>query len=523
MVPQMSDETGFPHVDGMPPYATCLRVLEECPLVIVIIDRRYGRPFKDWGPYPQYAGCGPTHAELRHALSLGKRVLIFVHNDTWNFYEFWRKNADAMTGAPEGLDTATLEMFRELKLRQPVPWIHKFSDSADVIRSLQGEFVNQLYEYLRERQDQTTDLASYLLGKIFEAAPEVRAKIEGELTPKLSSDRQELERRLADIRTELENTRGATEESLRRLAEDKKGVEERLQSVTAETRTMQLMLARAALKDASWLTHVRTTLMPKQPGGIPFHNSAEVAIRGYHALAGAQGVVPKLESVTWAVLPKKEGILSRGYDAGVILTGSNFIPGITYRHRRRGAVEPDWWHLPSIYFCDYLELAAMATEADGQLNFYDYEFQVRNPEGQVSEWVPYSTDLNLDEVKGRQAKYLEEGKKLMAANTPDAAFEPLRKAWLYADRLFGTNSEETKVANEILNNCRDVRALERLRFRVGAELVITSGPYAGARGTVVQLLLNHVHAYVIKPEAGNNFQASDDQVAVAVEATTAPR
>lgn len=105
LVPMMSNEGGFPHADGMPPYATCLRVLEDCPLVIGVVDRQYGHGFDDWGPYPQYAGCAPTHAELRHALELGKRVLIYVHNDTWNFYELWRKNSDVFkTGAaPAGL------------------------------------------------------------------------------------------------------------------------------------------------------------------------------------------------------------------------------------------------------------------------------------------------------------------------------------------------------------------------------------------------------------------------------------
>jgi uncharacterized protein DUF4062 len=59
LTPLMSEEAGFPNVDGMPPYATCLRALEECPLVIVVIDRSYGRSFDDWGPYPSMQGSRP--------------------------------------------------------------------------------------------------------------------------------------------------------------------------------------------------------------------------------------------------------------------------------------------------------------------------------------------------------------------------------------------------------------------------------------------------------------------------------
>jgi hypothetical protein len=87
MTPVMSDEAGFPRFNGMPPYASCLRALEECPLVIGVVDRFYGTTFDDWGPYPEYKGLSPTHAELRHALKLGKRVLIYVQNGTWIFYE----------------------------------------------------------------------------------------------------------------------------------------------------------------------------------------------------------------------------------------------------------------------------------------------------------------------------------------------------------------------------------------------------------------------------------------------------
>jgi hypothetical protein len=123
----MSDEGGFPHIDGMPPYATCLRALEECPLVIVVIDRRYGMSVQDWGPYPQFKGCSPTHAELRHALDRGKRVLVYVHDDVWNFYEVWRKNRQAFeTAVPQDFDKATLHMLHELKQRDPVPWMEHF-------------------------------------------------------------------------------------------------------------------------------------------------------------------------------------------------------------------------------------------------------------------------------------------------------------------------------------------------------------------------------------------------------------
>jgi hypothetical protein len=327
LTPLMSDENGFPHVDGMPPYATCLRALEECPLVIGVIDRRYGTRFEDWGPYPQFAGCAPTHAELRHALDLGKRALIYIHDDVWNFYEVWRKNRGAFaTAAPQGLDEATLLMIHELKKRDPVPWMAHFSDVADLQESLNGEFVNQLYGHLRDREKQTADLAGYLLEKIVEAAPEVRDKIVAGLSPDLVVDRDALGDQLARIEAELEAERGTSQERIRELEGERAEAQSRFDSVSQQLNQTSLLLARSAMKDASWLSFVRQTMMPKQPGRVPFHNSAEVALRGYHAAAGNR-VVPVLREVTWSPLAYSEGGLHRGYRAGIIFHGDNFVPG----------------------------------------------------------------------------------------------------------------------------------------------------------------------------------------------------
>jgi len=517
ITPQMSDESSFPHTDGMPPYVACLRVLEECSLVIVVIDRRYGASFQDWGPYSQFVGCSPTHAELRHALDLGKPVLIFVHHDVLNFYEVWRKNKDAFkSAAPQGLDEATLSMLLELKQRDPVPWIAKFSDVADLQNSLNAEFVNQLYTHLRERQKQTSDAARYLLDKITEAAPEVREQIAAGLNPDLVADRDELQNRLSTIEQELEKTKGASQECILDLEREKTDVHTRLDAVTQGLGQASLLLARAAMKDVSWLTLVRTTMMPKQPGRVPFHNSAEVALRGYHAASGNRQK-PVLQEVTWSPLEYVEGGLHRGYRAGIIFRGSNFVPGVTTTYRRRceglPAGQSDYfWRLPNIYFGDYLEVASGDEPIEASLSWRGYEFQVKNPDGVKSDWVPFTfpfDDKQLDQVRRDS---LEQGKRLLVAGKAAEAVEPLRKAYVFADRMLGIEHAETLSAKAILDKARCEAALAKLRFRVGAHLKVSVGSYAGQSGIVERLLLNHLHAYVIRPSEGESFQAADDQV-----------
>lgn len=76
MVPQLSNDPAFPRLSGEKPYVTCLRTLEECPLVIGLLECKYGQPFADWGAYPEYNDLSPTHAELRHTLKTGKKLLL---------------------------------------------------------------------------------------------------------------------------------------------------------------------------------------------------------------------------------------------------------------------------------------------------------------------------------------------------------------------------------------------------------------------------------------------------------------
>jgi|GEM_PF-6274358 len=518
LTPMLSDEGGFPHDDGLPPYATCLRALEECPLVVGVIDRKYGQPFEDWGPFNQYHGLSPTHAELRHALDCGKRLLLFVHNDICTFYEVWRKNKDAFaTSAPQGLEERTLQMLHEFKKRNPAPWIERFSDVTSLLQALNREFVNQLYIHLRDREKLTADAASYLLDKITEAAPEVREKITAGLNPELVADREALRFRLSEIEEDLKQTKGATEGHILDLTQAKNEVLSRLSIVSGQLDQTRLLLARSAMKDITWLDFIRRSMMPPQPGRVPFHNSAEVALRGYHAASG-NNIVPLLHEVSWSLVPYNDGGLHRGYKAAIIFKGDGFIPGVVFTYRRCGengtpAGRNDYfWRLPNIYFGNYLEVSSGDNEPEASLSWRDYEFQVKNPEGRTSEWVPFTypfDDVLLEKIR---IDSFNLGIELLESGKPVEAVEPLRKAYVFSDRMLGIPAQETLNKKAVWERSLDEAALSKLRFRVGEHLRIVSGPHIGIIGFVEKLMLRHVHAYVVKPAEGDMVQASDEQV-----------
>jgi len=277
-----------------------------------------------------------------------------------------------------------------------------------------------------------------------------------------------------------------------------------------------LLLAQAAMKDAPWLDFIRRTMLPRQPGRVPFHNSAEVALRGYHAASGRQ--TPVLSAVTWSKLPDVEQGLHRGYRAGLIFKGGMFAPGITWTQRRQGESNPptgnaDYsWHLPNTYFGNYLEVSSAEDEIEAPLSWRGYEFQVKNPEGQTSAWVPFTYPFDDKALNTIRLDSFAKGNELLLSNRAAEAVEPLRKAYVFSNRMLGIQHEDTIRFKAMWERARNEAALAKLRFRAGDHVTVRAGPHMGKQGAIDRLLLNHVHAYLIKTLDGDEFQASDEQV-----------
>ncbi|ATW24572.1 hypothetical protein DCMF_07040 [Candidatus Formimonas warabiya] len=92
-------------------------------------------------------------------------------------------------------------------------------------------------------------------------------------------------------------------------------------------------------------------------------------------------------------------------------------------HRRRGEVDPltgnndFFWPLPSIYFGDYLEVSTNDDEVEAPLSWREYEFQVKNPEGQKSKWVLFTYPFDYKLLKSIQCESLQLGMELLGMST----------------------------------------------------------------------------------------------------------
>jgi uncharacterized protein DUF4062 len=518
MQPLLSDEEGFPRRGNLLPYVSCLVALEECPLVIGVIDRQYGTRFNDWGPYPQYAGLSPTHAELRHALERKKKLLLYIHKDTLSFYEVWRKGG--LPSLPKGLEIGTLELVKELKLSKPTPWIETFTDAQAVVRSLKKNLVNEVYTSLQEQEKQSTDLAKYIL-ELVSAAPDARSKIEQNLNPALRVQLDGLQLKLEEVEATRRLEQQTSQKQLEALNAAKAEIEREILNVRADLGRATSALVAAAIKDASWLSMVRSQFMPKQQGRVPFHNDAEVAIRGYHC-SNIRGA-PKLKEVTWSKLPYLENNLHRGYHAGLIFRGTDFAPGITFTSRQIGEITPpaghtDYrWRQPRIYFGDYLEVPSGNDEFESPLGYRNTEFCVRNPEGECSEWVRFSYAYDEGRLRAILKERQEEGERLFSEKKFSEAIEPLRKAMVFSERLDSATNERTRHLSELWNKALDGKTLSRCRFSKGARIKVVRGEHVGLEGQIEAIGLRNSKPYWIRADGSAPGNAglvavSDDEV-----------
>lgn len=514
IAPMLSDDKGFPRYP-VKPYVSCLKVLDDCPMVIGVIDRNYGTAFPDWTPFAQYNGLSPTHAELRHALATKKRLLLYVHRDTLAVYEQWRRNRDSFEGIAlqNGLSKDTLLLISEIKRHDPAPWIESFVDVTSILESLKKVLISEIYQSLMDQKKRGEDEADYLLKKIFELSPEVRNKVEAGVSSELVAAVVDLKAQLADLEAKAKTEGEASKDVIASLNRDKETLADKIRAKETEVAAAKISLFLAATKDASWLKIIRTRLMDKQPGRVPFHNDQEVALRGYHC-SNLRDAQPKLIRVTWEKLPPPEGGLYRGYKAALVFHGTGFAPGVVWATRQMGGGGTAHWQQPSTYFGDYLEVSTNEDPFEAPLSYKNTEFCVKNPNGKFSEWVGFSYPFDLPALGKILTDNADVGKKLLAANQFKESVEPLRKAYVFSDRINGGSHELTRELHQLHETALDQRTLVDLRFKPGTRVRVVSGTNNGKRAVIERIQTRCTSPYVLRDGGATEFFAADSEVEV---------
>lgn len=192
--PMVSSEAGFPeHTPDMNPWESCLKVVEDSHLVVLILDGRYGARL----PWKNFKGIiddkiSPTHGEYRLAHHLKKKMLVFVRLDLMATYQVYRQiinnnrdeggkvnvvqvRKDMELVLPPNIELGALEFLNEVKTTQVIPWILEFKDLTDIKIEIKHQMVNQLVEAYREK-DKSLDVMVTAFDQVLQELDEAQQK-----------------------------------------------------------------------------------------------------------------------------------------------------------------------------------------------------------------------------------------------------------------------------------------------------------------------------------------------------------
>lgn len=157
--PSVSSAEGFPdNSPNLAPWESCLPVLDQAFVVILIIDGRYGT-LLSWPNFPDLTDkkVSPTHAEYLYAHKNRKRLLVFIRKEVMTYYQSYRNALDKAKDEAEAeaalkitlppyVDYNTLKFVEQVKTEKPIPWINEFEDVTQIKKEVQKKMLNELAE-----------------------------------------------------------------------------------------------------------------------------------------------------------------------------------------------------------------------------------------------------------------------------------------------------------------------------------------------------------------------------------------
>lgn len=227
---------------------------------------------------------------------------------------------------------------------------------------------------------------------------------------------------------------------------------------------------------------------------------------------------PTLSKVTWSLVQYSGGPAFRGYYAALIFQGAGFERGITWAYSRPEADQPpvpQHWGSSGrekIQTHNYFEVSTNNDPEESPLSWRGYKFAVKNPNGEMSDWVEFSYDFDLPALKESQKKSEAAGRELLKSGQAQAAIEPLRRAMTYADRLFGVDDPRTVDVRRAWNKALDEASLAKIKYKVGDSVEFIAGPHDGLKGVVTEITLRHAFPYTVALENGGLAYAAVEHV-----------
>jgi hypothetical protein len=137
---------------------------------------------------------------------------------------------------------------------------------------------------------------------------------------------------------------------------------------------------------------------------------------------------------------------------------------------------------------------------------------VRNSAGQESDWVLFEYPFDWDALEKELQRCELQGKALRDSGQHDAADEPLRRAYVFLDRMYGAADPRTRALHDLREMNLDDALRARLRFTTGTRVKVIGGKHTGAKGAIQDIWLRYHQAYQILTDEGQRISAADDEV-----------
>lgn len=250
--PILSSAEGFPDSSpNLEPWESCIPVLSNCFVMILIIDGRYSSAL-GWPNLPEIfkdLKVSPTHGEYMFAHKNAKRMLVFIRREVMTYYQSYRQTLNSCSydeiktketlskTLPEYIDYDTLKFVHEVKTSKPIPWIKEFDDVTDVKKEVQKKMLNELAEiFLVKNQHLQTVIDSFnkVLGTM---TPEEQQKA---LT-KINATKPFIEafERTQSLTKELEEANSSLEKVAGSSSKERKKLTDRIKKLENEIRELE--------------------------------------------------------------------------------------------------------------------------------------------------------------------------------------------------------------------------------------------------------------------------------------------
>lgn len=287
--PILSSAEGFP--DRYPecePWESCLYVLSNSYIVILIIDGRYGQTLQ-WDAFKELVGgrqISPTHAEYLHAHREGKRLLVFVRDTVMSCYRLYRSAKEKSPDReqllknmanvlPQDIPINTLEFLEEVKTTRPIPWIKTFQDVTEIKEEIQKKLLNEIAELyiakdkrltviMRTFSDALSGLDSEKKREVLEAIGVTKELIQEKERSDTESKR--LTQALKDVNTQLSDAKKESQ-AVASLGTEKTKLEARVKELEEHEKQLKKELNEERNRGASAvLSGTTTSYLPSMSG-----------------------------------------------------------------------------------------------------------------------------------------------------------------------------------------------------------------------------------------------------------------